>query len=136
LDSISRAIEAAKAVTDKPSLIKITTTIGFGSAKQGTEAVHGSPLGKDDLANVKKKFGFDPAQSFVVSEDIYKVYNHTEQGAASEKEWSDLLNRYSQEYPELAAEFTRRMKGELPAGWKDALPKYTSHPPTATRKLG
>ena len=66
------AIENAKAVTDKPSIIKVTTTIGFGSKKEGTEGVHGSPLGADDIVQLKTKMGFDPTKSFVTPEEVKK----------------------------------------------------------------
>jgi transketolase len=68
--SLNDAIEKAKAVTDKPSLIKIRTTIGFGSKFQGEEKVHGAPLGKDDIVQLKTKFGFDPEQHFHVPSQV------------------------------------------------------------------
>jgi len=98
------AIEAAKAVKDKPSVIKLTTTIGFGSKLQGTGGVHGNPLKSDDAKNVKKLLyisppesilicsGFDPESSFVVPQEVYDFYHKTAaKGAEAEKEWDELL---------------------------------------------
>jgi len=137
LDGISAATEAARKVTDRPSIIKVTTTIGIGSAKEGTMHVHGNPLGNEDVANVKKKYGFDPAKTFAVSDETYKEYNHVEKGKASEKEWEALFQKYAKEYPDLAKDFNRRMSGQLPEGWKSKLPKWsTSDAPAPTRKLG
>merc|ERR1719498_1719087 len=67
-------IAQAKACTDKPTMIKVKTTIGFGSAKQGTHGVHGAPLGADDIKSVKAKFGFDAKESFVVPSDVGSEY--------------------------------------------------------------
>lgn len=129
LDALQKAIDQALAEKERPTLIKVRTTIGFGSAAQGTEKVHGSPLGATDLANVKKKFGFDPEKTFVVDDDVRQVYDHTAKGAEEEGAWNALFAKYSEEFPELAAEITRRLKGELPAGWKDNLPRYKPEDP-------
>jgi transketolase len=87
LDGIARAIEEARAETNKPSLIVVTTTIGFGSAKQGTEAVHGAPLGNDDLAAVKKQFGLDPAAKFAVPPEAYSAFDARAKGQAAYANW-------------------------------------------------
>lgn len=71
--SIKAAVDAAKAVTDKPSIIKIKTTIGFGSKNQGEEKVHGAPLGAEDIKQVKAKFGFSPDDSFTVLPQVYRL---------------------------------------------------------------
>jgi len=134
---IIHALEAAQKVTDKPSLIKVSTIIGYGSAKQGTEKVHGSPLGAEDLAKVKSKFGFDPAQSFVIPEDVKKAYSHlTEQGNKHFNEWQELFNKYTQQFPKEAAELTRRFQGQLPENWRNSLPTYKPEDaPKATRQF-
>ncbi|EER27073.1 Transketolase [Coccidioides posadasii str. Silveira] len=137
LDAIEAAIEEAKKVTDKPTVIKVTTTIGFGSKLQGTGGVHGNPLKADDAQNVKKIFGFNPEQSFVVPQEVYDLYHkHSAEGAAKEQEWNILFQKYKSEYPELHADFTRRLTGKLPEGWEKNLPTYKpSDPPVASRKL-
>eukprot|EP01121_Diplochlamys_sp_Union-15-3_P004698 TRINITY_DN1489_c0_g1_i2.p1 TRINITY_DN1489_c0_g1~~TRINITY_DN1489_c0_g1_i2.p1 ORF type:complete len:676 (-),score=164.88 TRINITY_DN1489_c0_g1_i2:30-2057(-) len=138
LNAIEAAIAAAKKVTDKPSFIKLTTTIGFGSKKEGTEHVHGNPLGNEDIVQVKKRFGFDSAKTFDVSKETYDYYSHVEKGKADEQSWNDMFKKYSEAHPDLAKEFKRRViDRRLPDGWKEKLPRYTpSDAPAATRKFG
>ncbi|ORX99045.1 transketolase [Basidiobolus meristosporus CBS 931.73] len=135
--AIAKAIEEAKKVTDKPTIIKIHTTIGYGSLLEGTEKVHGAPLKEDDIVKVKTKFGFDGSQKFHVPDDVYEFYGQIKsQGAKYENEWNETFKKYSEKYPDLAKEFKRRFAGELPAGLAEALPRYKpSDAPTATRKL-
>jgi transketolase len=134
---IEAAIRAAQAVTDKPSIIKITTTIGFGSEKQGKEEVHGAPLGAADLKHVKKAFGWDPEQSFVVPDEARAYYTAAgHAAAAAEAAWQRTLAGYRAAHPELAAEFERRMAGALPAGWQAKLPRWKgTDKADATRNL-
>lgn len=134
---IAKAIEEAKKVTDKPSCIRLTTTIGYGSKLQGTHTVHGSPLKADDIEQLKTQLGFDPKESFVVPQEVTDLYKKVaEAGAAAENQWNDLFAKYSKEYPELAKEFTRRFKGELPEGWEKSLPLYKpGDDAVASRKL-
>ncbi|KAI3633002.1 hypothetical protein MIR68_009077 [Amoeboaphelidium protococcarum] len=136
LAGIYSAIETAKGVHDKPSIIRIKTTIGFGSKLQGTEKVHGAPLKEDDLQSVKKAFGFDPSQNFTVPEDVQKfMQSYTERGQQLESEWNKLFDKFKGEHKDLAAEFERRVAGKLPDGWKDNLPKYDAKSGAiATRK--
>ena len=130
IESLTTAIEAARQEKDKPSLIKIRTVIGYGSTKEGTHGVHGAPLGVTDLAHVKETFSFDPKDSFVVDETVKNYYLKTKQrGSQLELSWNDTFQEYSKLYPELAADFQRRINGELPADllskWNDAMPKYS-----------
>ena len=126
LAGIAHAIEVARKEVHKPSLIIVTTTIGFGAAKQGTEAVHGSPLGNDDLANVKKLFGFDPAAKFAVPKEAYAAFDAKKKGAEAFSAWETLFAAYAKAHPDKAAELDRRIKGELPKDWKEKLPKYAA----------
>ncbi|KAI1336800.1 transketolase [Xylariaceae sp. FL0016] len=137
LDGMEKAIAACKAVKDKPSMIKLKTTIGFGSLQQGTHSVHGSALKADDIKQLKKKFGFDPEQSFVVPQEVYDMYHkHASDGAAAEEEWNKLFSNYASKYKAEAADLTRRLKGELPEGWEKSLPVYTpKDSAVASRKL-
>ncbi|KAI7882472.1 transketolase [Lichtheimia hyalospora FSU 10163] len=137
MQSIQQAIEKAKTVTDKPSLIKVHTTIGFGSLNEGQEKVHGAPLEPDDIRQVKEKFGFNPDEKYVVPPEVYDHYHkRAAQCAQYEDEWNQLFQKYSKEYPNEAADLNRRMKGKLPDGWENALPRYTPQDkPIATRKL-
>ncbi|KAI9469837.1 MAG: transketolase [Benjaminiella poitrasii] len=136
-DSIAKAVEAAQKVTDKPSLIKIKTTIGYGSLLQGEEKVHGAPLAADDIKQLKQKFGFDPEQSFQVPNEIYDLYHkRAQQGAEVEDKWNQLFAQYKEKYPKEAAEIERRFSNTLPEGWEKALPRFTpADAPVATRKL-
>lgn len=125
VEGIEAAIRAAQAVSDKPSIIKVTTTIGFGSKKAGTEAVHGAPLGKEDIKHAKASFGFDPEAAFVVPEDVGAVYRSAvDRGAAAEAAWNARLEAYAAAHGAEAAELRRRLAGELPEGWMDKLPRY------------
>ncbi|QKX62226.1 uncharacterized protein TRUGW13939_09385 [Talaromyces rugulosus] len=137
LQGIEDAIRKAKEVTDKPTVIKVTTTIGFGSKLQGTGGVHGNPLKADDAESVKKAFGFDPAQSFVVPQSVYDLYNKkAAEGAAKEQEWNSLLQKYASEFKAEHADLTRRLSGKLPEGWEKSLPTYKpTDAAIASRKL-
>ncbi|PSS20372.1 hypothetical protein M430DRAFT_232989 [Amorphotheca resinae ATCC 22711] len=137
LEAMEAAIKKCQAVKDKPSLIKLRTTIGFGSKMQGTGGVHGSPLKADDIKQVKIKFGFDPEKTFVVPQEVYDLYHKRgAEGAAKEQEWEQLLAKYSQTYKAEAADLKRRLTGDLPEGWEKNLPTYSpSDAAVATRKL-
>jgi transketolase len=131
------AIKKAREVTDKPSVIKLTTTIGFGSKQQGTGGVHGNPLKADDVEQIKTKFGFDPKEFFVVPQKVYDMYQaHSFEGAAAEQKWNQLFEKYGQEHAKEHAELKRRMSRELPEGWQKSLPTYKpTDSAVASRKL-
>lgn len=137
LKGIEEAIAKAKEVKDKPSVIKLTTTIGFGSLLQGTGGVHGNALKADDIKQLKVKFGFDPEKTFVVPQEVYDLYHkHAAEGAAAEQEWNQLFEKYGSEYKELHDDFARRVTKALPEGWQNKLPTYKpTDPAVATRKL-
>lgn len=138
VDEIVQAIKAAQAVTDKPTIISVKTTIGFGSSKEGTSKVHGAPLGAEDLAAVKAKFGMDADQTFVVPDEVRAVYRASAtEGDAKAQAWNDLLAAYTEKFPAEGAELKRRLAGELPDNWRDLLPKFTPEDPAkATRQHG
>ena len=137
LDGIEAAIKECQAVKDKPSMVKLKTTIGFGSLKQGSHDVHGSPLKIDDLKQVKEKFGFNPDEMFAVPQEVYDLYKKkATAGAAVEEQWNEMLAEYAEAYPSEAACLKRRQTGDLPEGWEKALPTYRpSDAPVASRKL-
>jgi len=114
--AIKAAIEEAKSVTARPTLIITKTIIGFGSPnKQASHDCHGSPLGLEEVALVRKTLGWE-YEPFVVPADIYAGWDAKAKGAAAEKVWEEKFAAYKTAYPELAAEFERRViKGELPA---------------------
>jgi transketolase len=137
LEAIEAAIKKAQEVKDKPSVIKLTTTIGFGSKLQGTGGVHGNPLKPDDIKSVKEKFGFDPEKTFVVPQEVYDMYHkHAAEGAAAEQEWNQLFEKYGKEHQDLYKDLVRRQTKDLPEGWQKALPTYKpTDPAIASRKL-
>lgn len=121
--AVEDALAQAQAEPDKPTLIGCKTTIAYGSPnKGGTSSAHGSPLGPDEIALVRKELGWEhPA--FEIPQDIYDAWNAKDKGAAAEAEWNALMDKYTEAYPELAAEFKRRMAGELPADFADKAAK-------------
>jgi transketolase len=115
--AVQKALEFAKAMTDKPTLICCKTTIGFGSPnKAGSHASHGAPLGEDEINLTKAALGWDHGP-FEVPADVYHAWDAKEKGTAAEAAWNKRFAAYEAEFPELAAEFKRRMAGELPADW-------------------
>ncbi|KAL7258741.1 hypothetical protein ACSBR1_004776 [Camellia fascicularis] len=131
------ANEEAKTVKDKPTLIKVTTTIGYGSPnKANSYSVHGSALGAKEVDATRKNLGW-PYEPFHVPEDVKKHWSrHVPEGAALEAEWNAKFAEYEKKYKEEAAELKSIISGELPAGWEKALPTYTPESPAdATRNL-
>ncbi|KAK4723943.1 hypothetical protein R3W88_026722 [Solanum pinnatisectum] len=136
-DEIRAAIKEAKAVKDKPTMIKVTTTIGFGSPnKANSYSVHGSALGAKEVEATRNNLGW-PYEPFHVPEDVKSHWSrHTPEGAALETEWNAKFAEYEKKYPEEAADLKSIITGELPAGWEKALPTYTPESPAdATRNL-
>ena len=136
VDGITKAIDAAKAVKDRPSLIKVTTTIGYGSPnKSNTGGVHGSPLGPEEAQLTRDNLGWDYGL-FDVPQEAYDQFRQAvERGAAAEAQWNHVLGDYRKSYPAAAAEFERMLRGELPQGWDQDLPMYTPEDKgLATRK--
>ncbi|WP_084078380.1 transketolase [Demequina sp. NBRC 110057] len=129
------ALEAAKAETGKPSIIRLSTIIGWPSpTKQNTGGVHGSALGADEVAGLKKVLDFDPEQSFVVEPEILAHMQQVkERGQAAHSEWNADLARWEAENPERAALLARLSARELPEGWEDALPTFEVGSKIATR---
>ena len=127
VDGIARAIEAAKAVTDRPSLIKVTTTIGYGSPnKSNTAGVHGAALGAEEAALTRQALDW-PYAEFEVPQAAYDHWRQAvDRGAAAEASWNETLATYRANYPSEAAQFERQLRGELPQGWDANLPAYTA----------
>ncbi len=119
-DAVNRAVAEAKGVTDRPSLVCCRTTIGFGSPNlAGSHDCHGAPLGEDEVKATREQLGWK-YEPFVIPEEIYAGWNAKERGAAAEAAWNEKFDAYQAAHPELAAEFQRRMAGELPENWADA----------------
>lgn len=123
-DAISAAIKEAQSVTDKPSLIICKTVIGFGSPnKSGKEEAHGAALGDEEVALTRKALGWN-SPPFDIPKDIYAQWDAKEAGAQREKAWNDRFAAYTAAYPELAAEFSRRVAGKLPENWQAETQKF------------
>lgn len=139
-EAVDAAVREAKSVTDKPSLLCCKTIIGFGSPnKANSHDCHGSALGADEVALVRERLQW-PYAPFEIPGEIYAAWDATEKGTQVQQEWDALFADYAKQWPELAAEFTRRMKGDLPAGWAENMQKYVhdlqSHPAAlATRQV-
>ena len=126
LEAIAKAIEAAKAVTDKPSMIKITTTIGFGSPnKANTYGVHGAALGADEVELTRENLGWEYPEFVVPDDALARFRQAVDRGAESEAEWNKLFSDYQAKYSEDAALLQRMIDGKLPENWADCLPTYT-----------
>ena len=130
-EQVKTAITAAQANTDKPTLICCNTVIGWGSPnKAGKESSHGAPLGEDEVALTREKIGWQHPP-FEIPEEYYSAWDARERGANLEQAWQSLFNSYASAYPELAAEYQRRMAGELVADWDKIVADYIQQ--TATK---
>jgi transketolase len=136
---IAQAIRTAQAETRKPSLVCCRTQIGYGApTKAGKESAHGAPLGKDELAATREKLGWTHAP-FEIPQEIAQAWGARDRGAAREQEWKRLFDAYAAQHPELAAEFLRRSRGELPADFRAHADAYAAKlqaegPVVASRK--
>jgi transketolase len=133
LAAIDAAITAAKAEHQRPSLIVVRTTIGFGSPKKaGTSSAHGSPLGEAEVAATKQALGWDPKKFFYIPDEARAHLGEAvSRGEIAHGAWRNKLAAYKQAHPELAAQLEQALNGELPAGWADGLPAFDK--PIATR---
>jgi transketolase len=134
-EAIDKAIAEAKSVTDKPSLICTKTVIGYGSPnKCGTYSCHGAPLGDDEIALVRKELDWT-AGPFEIPEDVYAGWDHKEQGQKDEAAWNEKFAAYKAEFPAEAAEFERRMAGELPANFEVEMDKFIADTQAESPKI-
>jgi len=134
-EELIAAVEMARANDDRPTLICCKTVIGFGAPnKQGKEECHGAPLGDDEIALTREQLGWSHGP-FDVPDEIYAGWDAREKGAKAEADWQRLFDNYRSEYPELAAEFQRRMKGELPADWDAKAMDYIQQIQKAGEKI-
>jgi transketolase len=135
VDAVDKAIQQAKK-DPRPSIISVRTHIGYGlPTRQDTAKAHGEPAGEEELAGAKKNLNWPLEPDFYIPDEVLKHYRDIgKEGAKNEEEWNSLFQAYSKKHPELAAEYTRRMKGELSKGWDTDLPEFQpSDGPMATR---
>ena len=123
-EAVANAIKEAQSVTDKPSLIICRTVIGFGSPnKAGKEESHGAALGEEEVALTRKQLGWN-YPPFEIPQDIYSQWDAKSAGQQKEQAWNEKFAAYKAAYPELAAEYSRRMDGGMPANWEAETQKF------------
>ena len=136
LEALSDAIKNAQNETNRPSLIKVRSHIGYGSPnKQNTAAAHGSPLGKEEVRLVKENFGFNPDKNFVIPEEVLDFYLKAgKKSAKNENDWNALFKKYKSRHPDLAKEYEDITSGKLPTDWEKKFPVFEAGEDLATRK--
>ena len=138
LAAIERATDAALAVPNKPSIVIVHTEIGYASPKQGTFGVHGSPLDAEQVKATKRTLGYPSEEPFFLPDEaVAHLREAVERGRNAEAAWKARFDAYKKAHPDLAAELERRLTGELPAGWDQDIPTFTTgDKPIATRAAG
>lgn len=137
VEAINQAINEAKEVAARPSLITIRTIIGYGSPNKGnSHESHGSPLGVDEIKLVKEFYGWPQEDFYVPGESLELFRSAVESGARLENDWNELLLNYRKEYPDLAAQWDQAIAGELPEGWDSEIPTFGAEKKIATRSAG
>ncbi len=136
LAAIEKAVKQANREKNRPTIIKLRTHIAYGSPnKQDTAGAHGAPLGEDEVRLTKEKFGWDPDKSFYVPEEVKAhMLEVRQRGIKAEKSWQRKFNKYAQQYPEPARQFTDAAEGKLSVNLDELLPKFELDKPIATRK--
>lgn len=137
IEVIEKAINEGKAETNKPTIIEIKTTIGYGAPTlQGTSEVHSDPMGAEEINKAKEFYGWE-YDEFHVPKEVYDDFKTIqENGQEKEQEWNHLFNQYEEKYPDLAKELKRIIAGKLPENWDDSLPLYAEGEVKATRASG
>ncbi|MBW1930156.1 MAG: transketolase [Deltaproteobacteria bacterium] len=130
LEAIEKAIEEAKAETERPSLIAVRTHIGFGSpGKQDDPSAHGEPLGTEEIVKTKENLGWPTDPSFYVPQEVLDHFRQAlSKGAQLERQWQEKLNTYENAYPELAKKFMKWVQGVLPDDWDECIPSFEPDP--------
>ncbi|KAK0391177.1 hypothetical protein NLU13_0678 [Sarocladium strictum] len=137
VEGIVAALLRAKASTDKPTFINVRTIIGIGSKVAGDAKAHGVAFGAEDVRSIKQIFGMNPDEHFVLTDTVYDFFREiVPRGKRLEENWQELLASYKEHYPELHAEFIKRVEGQFTEDWRSIIPPKDSLPtaPTASRK--
>ena len=136
LDEIAEAIEEAQGETEKPTLIEVKTIIGYGAPNQGTNKIHGTPLGEEGIKIMKQNYGWEYAP-FEVPEEVAHRFEKllVQTGENDYQEWQELFEAYRKEYPELAKQFEEAFSGKLEVDWKEILPKYEFNSPAKASRV-
>ncbi|WP_282059955.1 transketolase [Bacillus pumilus] len=136
IEEVTAAIEKAKQSTDRPTLIEVKTTIGFGSPNRaGTSGVHGAPLGSDEAKLTKEAYSWTFEEDFHVPSEVYDHFKEAVKDAGQKKEaaWNERFAQYEKEYPELAAQLKLAIEGKLPENWDQEVPVYEAGSSLASR---
>ncbi|ARD56310.1 transketolase [Bacillus safensis] len=136
IEEVTAAIEKAKQSTDRPTLIEVKTTIGFGSPNRaGTSGVHGAPLGSEEAKLTKEAYSWTFEEDFHVPSEVYDHFKEAVKDAGQKKEaaWNELFAQYEKEYPELAAQLKLAIEGKLPENWDQEIPVYEAGSSLASR---
>ncbi|MBQ4817425.1 transketolase [Bacillus pumilus] len=136
IEEVTAAIEKAKQSTDRPTLIEVKTTIGFGSPNRaGTSGVHGAPLGSDEAKLTKEAYSWTFEEDFHVPSEVYDHFKEAVKDAGQKKEaaWNEQFAQYEKEYPELAAQLMLAIEGKLPENWDQEVPVYEAGSSLASR---
>lgn len=134
LNEIEAAIRDAQSVGDKPSLISVKTTIGYGMPSAGTRKAHSDPPGEDAVRETKRKLGWPEDKQFFIPDEALKHFREAiARGAEQQKRWETLVEKYGESNPELGRELNSTLKGQLPEGWEKQLPAFAEAKPMATR---
>ncbi|MFX0571554.1 transketolase [Bacillus pumilus] len=136
IEEVTAAIKKAKQSTDRPTLIEVKTTIGFGSPNRaGTSGVHGAPLGSDEAKLTKEAYSWTFEEDFHVPSEVYDHFKEAVKDAGQKKEaaWNELFAQYEKEYPELAAQLQLAIEGKLPENWDQEVPVYEAGSSLASR---
>src|SRR6266480_1831865 len=134
LDAIEAAIRDAQSVADRPSLICVKTTIGYGMPTAGTRKAHSDAPGADAVRETKRHLGWPEDKQFYVPDEALAHFRRSvDQGSQTEAEWNELVSGYVEKHPELGSMFRTMMDGDLPDGWEDHLPSFDDAKPVATR---
>jgi len=136
MEAFEKALKKAKREKNRPSLIKLRTHIAYGSPnKQDTAGAHGAPLGEDEIKLVKENFGWNPAKSFVVPDEVLAhMRKALDRGKRAERKWNKMFEKYAQDYPELAQQFRDAEAVNLSVNLDELLPKFEAGSSIATRK--
>ncbi len=125
LERLASALEEARAARDRPTLIAVRSHIAWGApTMQDTADAHGAPLGADEVRATKERYGWPAEAQFRVPPEVVARCRQIERGRTTEEQWSERVERWRQEHPELAAEWTRRLERRLPEGWQRRLPVF------------
>ncbi|MDQ3633756.1 MAG: transketolase [Acidobacteriota bacterium] len=134
LEAIENAIREAQKVTDKPSIIRVQTIIGFGMPNEGTSDAHSDAIGEEGVKKTKRNLGWDEDKKFYVPDEVYEHFKEsTESGAKAEKDWNELVDKYEEKFADEAKSFRLIMDNKLPENWEDSLPKFENVESKATR---